>query len=286
MGGEERTSTPPLDAFSRRLLQIAGVLAVLVILVALNSLLRDDGESPFAPNPIAAAAERASAEPGGRMTLEASYAFGTGETMTMSGAGAYDPLSESAQVQMTMQAPAPVGSADFEVVIAAGQGYVRSSLLSGSLPAGKEWIGLDSGLGASSEAMAGADPSEQLQLLREVGGSIQSLGSERVRGVPTTHYRGTIPAAAFAEAMRDQGQDDAAEVLESSGGTVGAEAWIDAGGRIRQMRILMSVLASAGVPAISMEMRMEFFDFGAHPAIAAPDPATVLDPAEAGIDDT
>jgi hypothetical protein len=275
---------PPLDPFSRRLLQIAGVLAVLVILVALNSLLQDDGESPFSPNPIAAAAERASTEPGGRMTLDASYAFGTGQTMTMSGAGAYDPLTESAQVKMTMQAPAPVGSADFEILIAAGRGYVRSSLLSGSLPPGKEWIGLDSDLGASGEATAGTDPSEQLELLREVGGQIETLGRERVRGVTATRYRGAIPLGAFAEAMRDQGQDEAADAVESSGGRVSAEAWIDARGRIRQMRILMSVLAGAEVPAMSIEMRMEFFDFGAHPVIAAPDPAVVLDAGEAGID--
>ena len=278
-----RPADPPLDPLSRRLLQIAGVLAVLVIVVALNSLLQG-GESPFSPNPIAAAAERASTEPGGRMTLDASYAFGTGQTMTMSGSGAYDPLSESAEVEMAMQGPAPIGSADFEVVIVAGQGYMRSSLLSGALPPGKEWIGLDSDLGASSEAMAGTDPSEQLELLREVGGRIENLGRERVRGAITNRFRGTIPLAAFAEAMRDQGQDEAAEAVESSGGTVNAEVWIDAKGRIRQMRILMSILASAEVPAMSMDMRMELFDFGARPAIAAPNPATVLDAGEAGID--
>jgi hypothetical protein len=281
-----KNSSPPLDPSSRLLLRLAGLLGVLVILVALNSLLRDGGDSPFSPNPIAAAAERASAEPGGaRMTMEASYVFAGGQTMKMSGAGAFDPLAESALMRMTMLVPAPLGSVDFDVIVAGGHGYLRSSVFAGSLPAGKEWIGLDaSDLDASGETMAGTDPSDQLQLLREVGGSVATLGRERVGGAITTRYRGAIPVSAFTEEMRDRGQDEAADALEQSGGTVTAEAWIDDAGRIRQMRIVMGIAALEGAPPLSMEMTMEFFDFGSHPAIAPPPASAVLEADDAGID--
>ena len=60
----------PLEPLSRRLLQAAGALSLLLILVVFNSLLNNDGgESPFDPNPVAAAAQRTEEVPGMRMKL-------------------------------------------------------------------------------------------------------------------------------------------------------------------------------------------------------------------------
>ncbi|HEX8051251.1 MAG TPA: hypothetical protein VF504_07250, partial [Solirubrobacterales bacterium] len=58
-----------LEPLSRRLLQAAGALSLLLILVVVNSLLNSGSASPFNPNPVAAAAERTQEAPGLRMNI-------------------------------------------------------------------------------------------------------------------------------------------------------------------------------------------------------------------------
>lgn len=60
----------PLEPLSRRLLQVAGVLSVLLIAVVANAFLHS-GENPL--NPMAAAAEQTQSEPGARFTTKALY---------------------------------------------------------------------------------------------------------------------------------------------------------------------------------------------------------------------
>lgn len=275
---------PPLDPLSRRLLQAAGVLAVLVILVALNAALQGGEDNPFNPNPVAAAAERTQTETGGRMSMTASYRLPTGETMAMNGDGAYDNLTRRAQFSMQMQAPAPVGSMTMEVVADEERAYLRSSIFSGQLPAGKEWISVDPGLVDAEEGSlpGSTDPREQLEMLEAIGGRIEDLGEESIRGATTTHYRGTIDLAAYADLLRDEGEDEAAELFEQMGGLANAEAWVDRAGRLRQMRIVLSVPVAPGSAPMTMDMTIELYDFGVSPAIALPDPAAVIDAGETG----
>jgi hypothetical protein len=282
--GDAQQRSVPLDPFSRRLLQIAGLLACLVILVALNSVLRDGGESPFSPNPIAAAAAKTQREPGSRMTMSAVYSSpALSGGMTMTGSGAFNGLSGRSEVAMRLQAPAPVGTVEMDMVAGDGVAYVRSPLFGSSLPAGKEWLAFDPQLADSTEAAlaGGGDPRSQLEMLEEVSGTVVTIGSEDVRGVETTRYRGTIDLSQFADALREQGNDEVAdaydELSDQPSGGASVEAWIDRKGLLRQMRMVMSLPTGSGTPALSMDIRMEFFDYGAKPQIELPDPAVVLD---------
>jgi hypothetical protein len=284
VGGEQTKSTP-LDPFSRRLLRLAGLLAVLVILVALNAVLRGGEENPFNPNPVAAAAERTQAETGGRMSMTASYRLPTGQSMTMDGDGAYDnraQRAQRAQFSMELQAPAPVGSMTMEVVASDERAYLRSSMLTSQLPAGKEWISVDPESGDLDEGSlpGSTDPREQLEMLEAISGRIETLGQESIRGAITTHYRGTIDLASYAELAREGGADEAADLFEELGGAAEAEAWIDRAGRLRQMRMILSLAPSPGSAPMTMDMTIELYDFGATPAIALPSPAAVIDAGE------
>lgn len=268
-----------IDPLSRWLLRLAGLLALLVILVALNAMLRGGEENPFDPNPIAEAAEETRVTEGARMAVSARIGS-AGQTMTMSGSGAYSPSGRS-QMTMTMQAPAPTGTVEMEVIGSEQSVYVRSPLFASMLPPGKEWLAVDPSLGGGEAAALteGTEPREQLEMLRAVGGTVVELGSERMRGAMTTRYRGTIDLDRYADILREEGEDEAADLFDDlgSGATGSVEAWIDRRGIVRQARVLTSIPPGPGIPPVTMDMTIELYDFGAEPAIALPDPALVLD---------
>lgn len=276
---------PEIDPVSRWALRLAGVLALLVILVALNAMLRGGEENPFDPNPIAAAAEQTRALQGAHMTMSATMAA-AGETMTMSGSGAFAADGRS-EMRVTMQAPPPVGSVEVEMIGTEQLLYVRSPLFStGTLPAGKEWLAADPTLASEEyDVLAeGSDPWEQLEMLRAARGTVVELAPERVRGAMTRRYRGTIDFDSYADILRSEGDDDAADQLDEigNGATGSVEAWIDRQGRLHRARVVTGFVLEPEAPAVTMDMQMELYDFGAEPAIRLPDPDTVLDITEVG----
>ncbi|MGH3036277.1 MAG: hypothetical protein ACRDMU_03765 [Gaiellaceae bacterium] len=92
--------------------------------------------------------------------------------------------------------------ADVEAVYADGALYVRLSGLAGLLPGlmsgGRDWLRLD--LAADSDALdeyldfGGGDPTRLLETL-EAAGAFAEVGSERVRGVETTRFRGSVASS-------------------------------------------------------------------------------------------
>ncbi len=89
--------------------------------------------------------------------------------------------------------------ADVEAVYADGALYLRLSGLAGLLPGlvsgGTDWLRVD--LAADSDVLdeyldfGGGDPTRLLETL-EAAGAFAEVGSERVRGVETTRYRGSV----------------------------------------------------------------------------------------------
>ncbi|MGH3020912.1 MAG: hypothetical protein ACRDNR_12260 [Gaiellaceae bacterium] len=92
--------------------------------------------------------------------------------------------------------------ADVEAVFADGALYLRLSGLAGLLPGlvsgGKDWLRVD--LAADSDVLdeyldfGGGDPTRLLETL-EAAGAFAEVGSERVRGVETTRYRGSVASS-------------------------------------------------------------------------------------------
>lgn len=272
----------PLTPISQRLMHGVRLLSLLLILVLANSFVNSTEKNPL--NPIAAAAERTQSQPGARFTMRAVY---TGDVlprpMVAHGRGAFNSQTGYSRAVLELNAPR-VGRVKIETVSDGTSIFMRGTGISGELPGGKEWMQMQPFLGHSEqEAMigGGGDADSALQMLSSVDGSFEEIGREEVHGVPTRRYRTSVELSGYAELLRNEGKDELAEQYEKYAtlmpGPVTGEAWIDAKGLLRRNRMVMQLPSEPGRPGLTMDMRMDLFDFGAHPQIAPPDDSQAFD---------
>jgi hypothetical protein len=272
-------AAPPLDPLSNRLLWLAGLLSVLLIAVVANSFLHGNGGL----NPIAQAAERTANLPGGRIAMEVSYsAPGLTTPIVGSGGGAFDARSGRSRVQLTIEVPGR-GSETITSVGDTQTDYVRSPAISGELPPGRAWLGMQPLLGHSPEtafATSGGAKST-IEMLSAVGGDVQREDRQTVRGHMTTRYKATIDLSRMSAILKENGEDELAHEYEQLASkmpaTVPVEAWIDAAGVARRIRIVQELPTGVDGVAVTADMRMEIYDFAPQPKIALPPRRAVFD---------
>jgi hypothetical protein len=127
------------------------------------------------------------------------------------------------------------------------------------------WVRLDSSALGSAQA---PNVSQALQYLRGATKNAKKVGTERVRGATTTHYKGTFDLDRAAAALSGSAKTDVQRAQSLLGSkSLPAEAWVDAKGRIRRMRLT----------AQQATVTFELYDFGTHVDIAAPPPDQVTD---------
>ncbi len=275
---------PPARPDRNRLkLLIAGAVAVTAGFVAYTLFLGPD-EGPEGLNPIAQAAERTAAIPGSRMSMTADASFPQlGARMVMSGSGVTNGRTDRGRIEMNGHYEGgPAQLPDFSMV-GVNEGYtmyMSSSLFSAALPAGKSWIKLESTSEEIEQAsFSNVDPTQQLDSLRGVTDDFTTVGPERVRGVVTTHYQATIDYRLYADALREEGLDDAAEQVESTLDGIESspvDVWIDDEQRIRRMDLSIAMPEGAGEMTVSLEV----YDFGISPRIDLPSASEVIDAQE------
>jgi hypothetical protein len=269
------TAGQRLQPLSRRLLQVAGVLSILLILVVANSLLRSD-ENPF--NPVAAAAEKTQNCPGFHFSAYIVYSTtALPQPITASGSGAYN--AETKRTSMSLDLNSSItGPMHMNQVIDDQYIYENGDAVSKELPPGKEWVRINKE--QEKDETPSADFDESLEML-DSSGDIHAVGRQSVNGKMTRRYRGEVPLDKFIELLREDGKDEAAETYEALEGTtptgISAEVWIDSKKILRRMRVVMPVPGKEGEPSFTMDMRMDLFGFGAKPDIQLPDPDTVVD---------
>jgi hypothetical protein len=265
----------PLEPLSRRLLQVAGFLSLLLILVFVNSLLNSGSASPFSPNPVAAAAQRTQEVPGMRMSMTLRV-NGSAGAMTINGDGSYN--GETNLTEILYRATTPKGPVQFDAVLGDAW-YFRYPQFADQMPEGKEWIKLE-GLAGQQEIneMGVESPHEMLETVGAAG-TVQRAGHATVRKEQTTRYRLTLSPEEIVEVLRAQGKTEIAEQLENGSvqllGPVRAEAFIDRHGVLRRVRTLATV--STEGQTVTSDARMDFFDFGVEPDIQVPDDSQVYD---------
>jgi hypothetical protein len=250
----------------------------MILILGLIAWQQGDGEDGGGPlNAIAAAAERTQLEPGGRASMEAVVTPAEGKSFTMTGQVVFDDEKELSRAVMTFPNPESGDMVTMRAVTDGTVMYMRSSLF-GSLPDGREWMSLDLDFGEDLESPlpANADAKGELELLEEVTG-VSKRGREVVRGVPTTRYAGTVGVSEQAERLREQGGEDLSSLVEEKGGPLRIEVWIDNEGLVRRMDYATSRPEGEGEGRTTMDMRMDFYDFGSIPAIEVPDPGEVFD---------
>jgi hypothetical protein len=268
-GGEQ------LEPLSLRLLRVAGVLSLLLILVVLNSLLNSGSESPFNPNPVAAAAERTAETPGMRFDMVMRVQVNGSPTGTITGKGAYD--SETHLAGITYQAESSAGKrTQFDAVLGEDGWYYRYPQYTSKMPPGKEWIKVQGLPGQSDASKMSESPESSLQVLTAAG-SVQRAGQVRIRKVQTTRYRATLTAEGVVQSLRSQGKDELADQFESVTLTepVHAEVFIDRNGMLRRFRTVTTVFNDG--KALTIDVKTDLFDLGIRPDIQLPPESRVYD---------
>jgi hypothetical protein len=263
----------------RRLLRILAGLSILIVAFAVFAWQQggdSDGGGPL--NAIAQAAERTQEQPGGRAAMRGVVSSPARPVpYTMTGQVVFDAEGHS-RMAMTVQRDEGGDPVKIDAVTDGTVMYMRSSQF-GSLPDGKEWMALDLALGEDIDTTlpANVDAQGELVLLERATGEVQKLGVEDVRGVPTTHYRGTVGVAENAELLREEGAEELASYIERKGSPMRVEAWIDADGLVRRMRLVHSQPSEKDEGPTTMDMSVDFFDFGISPEIDVPDSSEAFD---------
>ena len=263
------------------------VLSLLCLVVCASALVGCAGGDTLALDPVAQAANTTAKTTSSRFDFRASINAGSAGSFSFNGNGVFDGKNKSGWMNMHFAMPPAVqlqlGSTDpsMEMVFDGSHGlvmYMRSQLFDKMVPTGK-WVKMDIEKIAKKEGLDlgaimnvnQADPSQSLRMLM-ASSNARVNGSERIRGVQTTHYAFNID---FAKLAHD---NKAFKQLQEATGSVSApaEAWIDAKGRVRRLAVTMSLGGQLGTP-MTMMMTEELYDFGVQANIAFPSDDMVVD---------
>jgi len=179
-----------------------------------------------------------------------------------------------------------------EIVQNGDVGYVRLPAIDGQLPEGKTWV-----RGTAGDVKAGGfdfkeldsftqnDPRDVLDALRGLSGEIETVGSDELRGVETTHYRVLLdPVELVREATARNA--DAASVLDRLSQTGVAEVpldiWIDGNGLVRKLALDVDVPDATSSQGGSVSLAFELWDYGQRVDIEVPPAAQVADASALG----
>jgi hypothetical protein len=247
------------------------------------------GGDTFALDPVANAASKTADTESARIAFSATMNAGNLGNMSFEGRGIYDGRSKTGWMNMTFalppQAQAQVGGTpSMEMIFDASDGlvmYMRSSLFPGV--AGDKWLKMDLeeladeagvDLGALMNANQ-ADPNQTLRMLMASTGA-RPTGSERVRGVRTTRYAFRVDLRRLAEENKEL-RESLEKVIDVVGvASYPAQAWIDAQGRVRRLKVEMSFGAQLGTP-MTMTLTEDLYDFGVRATIFPPPDDQVVD---------
>jgi hypothetical protein len=179
------------------------------------------------------------------------------------------------QAVLTVQLPAPFGQIEVQ---STGQDYfVHLPSQLEAVAGGKPWVRLNR---SDLQALAGSQLgvlglgttlnfSSVLVWLRGVSGQITTIGTERIYGTPTTHYRAQVDLSRVAATMGAD-TNDAAGLAQTVGRTLPMDVWIDAQGRLRQLKISLDMNrlhASQGVTQptqgrVPVVLTVDLWNFG------------------------
>jgi hypothetical protein len=264
----------------RRRLWLLGIGAVVLVvaLVVFASQQGNKGGSGGPLNAIAQAAVKTQREGGGRAAVRGTISTPErSKPLILTGRVVYadSGLGRGYMATTDLKTGKPV---KIELVQDGTQAYMRSSSF-GTLPDGKEWMGIDYSLGDELDVSAptNGDVTGELALLELASGDVEKLGKEKVRGVSTTRYRASISVAENAKRLREMGGQEAAELIEKEGAPLQVEAWIDAKELVRRMRLILSKPGEEVEGPITTDITIDFFDFGFEPEIDVPDSDEVFD---------
>lgn len=209
---------------------------------------------------------------------------------SMTFAGAYDLPNDSSQVTIDMSeimqaamdadeaADEMQGMEDMfaaffedpiEVITIGDKSWMKWGLLSMFTGAGDMWLegaADDSGDLTSEFGFGGSgSPTELLELLGDTDADIETVGTEDIRGVSTTHYRVLVDAEDMAENMTAEERAEFDEAMGmTSTGQFPMELWIDDAGLLHRYRV--EITDPAMLDDADLEQMVMVFDIWDHGA--------------------
>ena len=243
----------------------------------------------------------------GRFSFDMSFsAPGADEPFALSGEGAFDAPSKRSSMSLDLSSLAKLlggflagvaGSTSgdlpnlgdpagwkIQVVQDGAVAYVRFPALDDKLPAGKSWIRGDEGLSANGfefGQFTNNDPRQVLDALRGVTGDVQTVGTEDLRGVETTHYRALVdPARVAKHAQGTDGQTAQSlfgQLTSESGlAEIPVDVWLDPDGLVRKLTLELTATDPATSQSGSATISFELWDYGKAIAIDVPPASQVV----------
>src|SRR6266540_3896127 len=212
---------------------------------------------------LAEAARRTLAEGTARYSLDLLTNVQGLASSTAKGIGAIDFKKSCSQLDMTFEASGQ--KLAFSVIYDHGILYEKLPPELGGTPS-KPWIKLDLSdvLGGKGGAGAQFNPNEPGGIVALIygAGGVTEAGTETVRGVRATHYKGSLDPKRAAERLPPEYKERYMDSLHAIGaaGPMPAEHWVDDHGLIR--RIQLSGKATVQGKQSTTRTTIEYFDFG------------------------
>ncbi len=261
---------------------------------------------PISFEELAQSASTSADATSGRFSFDMAMTFpGAEEPFSFSGEGAFDVASKRASFEVDMSDLAKLlggfasalggGGLDFddpagwkiEVVQDGDIAYLRFPAIDAQLPNGKTWIKASEGNAKVGdfdfhelESFSSSDPRELLDVLRSLSGDIETVGTESLRGVETTHYRAVVDPVELAKdaATAWRATDGLFDQLtaQSGIGAVPLDVWIDANGLVRKLSMELSTTEPASL-AGAATISFELWDYGEAVSIDLPPASQVAD---------
>ena len=185
--------------------------------------------------------------------------------------------------------PGMAGGGQIEQIIDGDTLYMKMPALTQQLQSKQEWlridyseIGKELGIDLSTLGQSGNDPRQMLAQLKAVSGEIEKVGSEQVRGVETTHYKGSVDLRKSPETLPEQQREAARTSIErlielTGSSTYPMEIWVDDDKLVRRMKIAYSFDVPGQDDKARFQMTMELFDFGTPVDVTPPPKEEVAD---------
>ncbi len=295
--------------------RLAAFAAFLALVAALAAGCGGGGSSVATGEPISfgelarAAATSADATTG-RFGFSMEMTFpGADEPFAFTGVGAFDTTANRASLTIDMSSFASMlGELFAGAAGAGGPGlddpdawkieavqdgfvmYMRFPAGADQLPTGKSWVRMDlretgSAQGIDLEELqqfTNSGPREILDYLRAVSGAIETVGTEELRGVETTHYYAIVDLLRYEKialpAEREKLRSFLGEVVEQSGfGKIPVDVWVDERGLVRKLTMAFSATQPGTTEQTTTSMSFELYDYGKDVEIELPPAAEVVD---------
>ena len=261
----------------RRPLWVVPLVAAALVLAACGS------KTATAADIVRKAPDKTAAAGSARVAIDVSFTS-SGTPSSVTGEGVVDLKNKRGLVTLDVGALASgLGGSSVQTYLSTDGIFVK--LPPGVLPgSAKPWLKLNletlatqAGINLGSLGqLQSADPSQALEFLKGAVSDFGQVGSEKIRGTDTDHYRGTLDLQQAASSVPDSARPAIEQAIASLGtAKIPADVWIDHDGRMRKMQF--SVDPDGDGPAPPGSVQFEMYDFGVKADVQPPPADQITD---------